>query len=63
MKQGNRTLISENIKQAVNIHGELHLDKIFTQLLIGWLEAQEKADKEMSDLVHRLKQTLTQEEK
>lgn len=38
---------SELIREAINIHGELHLDKMRTEALVKWLRANEHHQEEM----------------
>jgi len=35
------------IKASVNVHGELHLDKVRTNILIHWMESCERHNREM----------------
>ena len=48
------TSITDYVEAAVNRHGELHLDKERTQLLVNWLRAHDEQDKAMGDLISDL---------
>jgi hypothetical protein len=39
------------VRSRVNLHGELHLDKEFTKLLIGMLEHLERAVEQQTELL------------
>lgn len=38
--------ISELIEAKVNVHGELHLDAVQTQLLLRWMKNNERFNRE-----------------
>ncbi|CAK9250663.1 unnamed protein product [Sphagnum jensenii] len=51
------------IKASVNVHGELHLDKVRTNILIHWLESCEKHNqallRDFESLIKLLEPVLT----
>jgi hypothetical protein len=51
--------VVELVKKRINTHGELHLDAVFTEILINWLKTIEDNHKFQLSLLPELEQILT----
>lgn len=50
--------LSELIKRRVNRHGELHLDRELTRVLIEWIQHKEKFERETLERFDQLRAEL-----
>lgn len=50
--------VSEIVRRAVNVHGQLHLDSVRTCALIGIIESYEKYEIEANKAIRSMSETV-----